>query len=197
MSQITPLLQQDSDSGEEGNTEDLQLTFRIMPSNTSIFAVKKSIYALTFLSALGGFLFGYDTGVVSGAMLLIEDDPKMNINTEWTELIVSATVGAAWLFSLIGGPCNEIFGRKPTILIASVIFTVGAIVMGVAESREILLVGRLIVGAGIGLASMSVPMYISEASPPHLRGLLVSCNVLVITFGQFVAACICGVFFEN
>ena len=58
------------------------------------------------------------SGVVSGAMLLIEDDPKININTEWTELIVSATVGAAWLFSLIGGPCNEIFGRKPTILIA-------------------------------------------------------------------------------
>ena len=80
------------------------------------------------------------------------------------------------------------------IFIFSVIFTVGAIVMGVAESREILLVGRLIVGAGIGLASMSVPMYISESSPPHLRGLLVSCNVLVITFGQFVAACVCGVF---
>ena len=51
-------------------------------------------------------------------MLLIEDDPKININTEWTELIVSATVGAAWLFALIGGPCNEILGRKPTILIA-------------------------------------------------------------------------------
>ena len=51
-------------------------------------------------------------------MLLIEDDPKININTEWTELIVSATVGAAWLFALIGGPCNETFGRKPTILIA-------------------------------------------------------------------------------
>ena len=68
----------------------------------------------------------------------------------------------------------------------SVIFTIGAIVMGVSVSKEVLLIGRLIIGAGIGLASMSVPMYISEASPPQFRGVLVSCNVLVITFGQFV-----------
>ncbi len=66
--------------------------------------------------------------------------------------------------------------------------------MGIAGSKEVLLIGRLIVGAGIGLASMSVPMYISEASPSHLRGLLVSSNVLVITMGQFVAACVCGAF---
>ena len=74
--------------------------------------------SLTFLSAVGGFLFGYDTGVVSGAMLLIEDDPEIQPNTLWKELIVSATVGAAWLFALIGGPSNEYFGRKPTILMA-------------------------------------------------------------------------------
>jgi SP family myo-inositol transporter-like MFS transporter 13 len=66
--------------------------------------------------------------------------------------------------------------------------------MGIAETKEILLVGRFIVGAGIGLASMSVPMYISEASPPHFRGLLVTCYNLIITFGQFVASCICGAF---
>ncbi len=86
--------------------------------------------------------------------------------------------------------------------------------MGIAESKEILLVGRLVVGAGIGkkrknvnklekyeslcttlgLASMTVPMYISEASPSQVRGTLVSCNVLVITFGQFVASCVCGAF---
>lgn len=101
--------------------------------------------------------------------MLIEDDPRIQPNTLWKELIVSATVGAAWLFALIGGPCSEFFGRKPTILLASVIFTVGAIVMGVAENKEVLLLGRLIVGGGIGLASMSVPMYISEASPPHFR----------------------------
>lgn len=69
--------------------------------------------------------------------------------------------------------------------------------MGIANSKEILLIGRLIVGAGIGLASMSVPMYISEASPAHLRGLLVSCNILIVTFGQFIAACICGAFSQT
>lgn len=162
-----------------------------------IFNMNKNVYALTFLSAVGGFLFGYDTGVVSGAMLLIEEDPRISPNTFWKELIVSATVGAAWLFALIGGPTTHHFGRKPTILMASLIFTAGAVVMGVSTSKEVLLVGRLIVGAGIGFASMTVPMYISESSPPQARGLLVSCNILVVTFGQFVASCVCGVFANN
>ncbi len=64
---------------------------------------------------------GYDTGVVSGAMLLIEDDPRIKPNTFWKELIVSATVGAAWLFALVGGPMTQFFGRKPTILFARLV----------------------------------------------------------------------------
>ena len=75
------------------------------------------------------------------------------------------------MFALIGGPACERLGRKPVILAASVIFTVGAIVMGVATSKEVLLVGRIVVGMGIGLASMSVPIYISETVPSRLRGL--------------------------
>ena len=66
--------------------------------------------------------------------------------------------------------------------------------LGIAESKEILLVGRVIIGAGIGLASMSVPMYISESAPPNYRGFLVTCNNLTITFGQFFASCVCGFF---
>ena len=69
--------------------------------------------------------------------------------------------------------------------------------MGVSVSKEVLLIGRLIVGAGIGLASMSVPMYISEASPPQFRGVLVSCNVLVITFGQFVGNVFKSTYFKT
>ena len=108
--------------------------------------------------------------------------------------LCSFQLGSAWLFALIGGPSTDYFGRKFVILAASVVFMAGAVVMGIAESKEVLLVGRVIIGAGIGLASMSVPMYISESAPPNYRGFLVTCNNLVITGGQFFAACVCGFF---
>jgi hypothetical protein len=115
------------ESGDDYQDQELEtdqdlLLPRIMSTESKtkkgMFSMKKSVYALTFLSGVGGFLFGYDTGVVSGAMLLIEDDPRIAPNTLWKELIVSATVGAAWLFALIGGPLTDYYGRKPTILIA-------------------------------------------------------------------------------
>lgn len=150
------------------------------------------IYVLTFLSTIGGFLFGYDTGVVSGAMLLIRND--FTLTTTWHELIVSATIGAAWMFALIGGWLTDKVGRKPVILFASVVFTAGSIVMGLANSKEILLVGRIIVGVGIGVASMSVPVYIAESADPATRGRLVTINTLLITGGQFIASAVCGGF---
>ncbi|XP_066996828.2 proton myo-inositol cotransporter [Anabrus simplex] len=153
------------------------------------------IYVLTFLSTIGGFLFGYDTGVVSGAMILIRDE--FRLNTEWHEAIVSVTIAAAWMFSLIGGWLTDKFGRKPVILLASLVFTAGSIIMGVATNKEILLVGRIVVGVGIGIASMSVPVYIAESALPEARGHLVTVNTLFITCGQFVAAAVCGFFSKH
>ncbi|GLH14933.1 Proton myo-inositol cotransporter [Gryllus bimaculatus] len=146
------------------------------------------IYVLTFLSTIGGFLFGYDTGVVSGAMLLIRDE--FELTTEWHEAIVSVTIGAAWLFALIGGWLTDTMGRKPVILIASIVFTAGSVVMGLASVKEVLLAGRIIVGIGIGIASMSVPVYIAESALPESRGPLVTVNTLCITCGQFIAAAV-------
>jgi len=177
--------EEEDNSAEEGRMRDDQKDETRLNSQ---------ILALTFLSGIGGFLFGYDTGVVSGAMLLIEDDPNINPDTTWKELIVTSTVAFAWAFSLIGGPFSEKFGRKPTILSASVVFTAGAAVMGASNSKEVLMIGRALVGAGIGFASMAVPMYISESAPAKYRGSLVVCNTLMITFGQFVAGCVCGGF---
>lgn len=150
------------------------------------------VYVLAFFSALGGFLFGYDTGVVSGAMLLLKKE--MNLNTLWQELLVSSTVGAAAISALSGGALNGWFGRRICILLASFIFTVGGVILSVAPDKEVLLVGRITVGLGIGIASMTVPVYIAEVSPPHQRGQLVTINSLFITGGQFIASVVDGAF---
>lgn len=106
------------------------------------------VYVLAFFSALGGFLFGYDTGVVSGAMLLLKKE--MNLSALWQELLVSSTVGAAALSAFSGGSLNGWLGRRICILLASFIFSVGGIILSVAPDKVVLLVGRITVGVGIG-----------------------------------------------
>ena len=85
------------------------------------------VYVISFFSIIGGFLFGYDTGVIPGALLELERDFTLDVTKK--ELIVSVTVVGAALGALCGGPVNEKLGRKPTIMMASVIFTVGALMM--------------------------------------------------------------------
>ncbi|XP_060932071.1 proton myo-inositol cotransporter-like isoform X2 [Limanda limanda] len=150
------------------------------------------VYVLAFFSALGGFLFGYDTGVVSGAMLLLKKE--MNLSALWQELLISSTVGAAAVSALCGGFLNGLLGRKVCILMSSFIFTIGGIILSCAPDKVVLLVGRITVGLGIGIASMTVPVYIAEVSPPHLRGQLVTINSLFITGGQFIASVVDGAF---
>ena len=106
------------------------------------------VYYITTLACIGGLLFGYDTGIISGSMLLIGDNWKLS--NIWKEGIVGATIGAAAVFALIAGFLSDWMGRKKVIMLASVVFTVGAVVMGASPDKEVLLVGRLIVGAGIG-----------------------------------------------
>ncbi|KAF7484825.1 Hypothetical predicted protein [Marmota monax] len=150
------------------------------------------VYVVAVFSALGGFLFGYDTGVVSGAMLLLKR--QLSLDALWQELLVSSTVGAAAVSALAGGALNGVFGRRAAILLASALFTAGSAVLAAANNKETLLAGRLVVGLGIGIASMTVPVYIAEVSPPNLRGRLVTINTLFITGGQFFASVVDGAF---
>ena len=153
------------------------------------------IYVVAILSALGGFLFGYDTGVVSGALVFVKDE--FHLNHWWQEVIVSATILSAWIFSIAAGYCTEHWGRKLSIIIASFLCTLGSIIMAIAYSVWILLLGRFVVGAGVGLASMAVPMYIAEVAPSYIRGKLVTINNCFITGGQFIAAIVAGIFSFN
>ncbi|CAM6129396.1 unnamed protein product [Calypogeia fissa] len=146
------------------------------------------IFLLSLSAGLGGFLFGYDTGVISGALLYIRDDFEVVDRSLFLqETIVSTAILGAVLGALIGGRMNDRLGRKPTILVSDAVFTVGALLMALAPDPYFLIGGRLVVGFGIGIASMTIPLYIAEASPPEKRGALVTVNVLMITTGQFLS----------
>lgn len=148
------------------------------------------IYLLAFFSSIGGFLFGYDTGVISGAMLIIKTE--MELDYFWHQSIVSSTILAAWLFALIGGYLSDALGRKPVILASSFVFIVGSVIMGLANDKTTLLVGRLIVGIGIGMVSMALPMYLAEVAHKQVRGFLVTLNTMLITGGQALAGVTSG-----
>ncbi|KAJ8759857.1 hypothetical protein K2173_009958 [Erythroxylum novogranatense] len=146
------------------------------------------IMRLALSAGIGGLLFGYDTGVISGALLYIRDDfEEVGKKTWLQETIVSMAVAGAIIGAAIGGYINDRFGRKISILAADVVFFVGAIVMAVSPAPWMIVIGRLLVGLGVGMASMTSPLYISESSPARIRGALVSTNGLLITGGQFLS----------
>ena len=125
-------------------------------------------------------MFGYDTGIISGALLLLKR--HFGLSSVWQEVVVSVTILSAWLFSLMAMFLVERFGRKPCILLCSVWFTTGSVLMAVAQKNVwFIVLGRLIVGAAIGLSSAAGTLYIAEVSTPEMRGKLVTLNNCLIT----------------
>ncbi|KAG4946835.1 hypothetical protein AAZX31_15G184900 [Glycine max] len=146
------------------------------------------VLRLAFSAGIGGLLFGYDTGVISGALLYIKDEFKAVDRKTWLqEAIVSTAIAGAIIGASVGGWINDRFGRKKGIVIADTLFFIGSVIMAAASSPAILIVGRVFVGIGVGMASMASPLYISEASPTRVRGALVSLNSFLITGGQFLS----------
>ncbi|KAJ0703127.1 putative major facilitator, sugar transporter, major facilitator superfamily [Helianthus annuus] len=148
----------------------------------------KYVLGLTVVAGIGGLLFGYDTGVISGALLYIRDDfEAVDQSSFLQETIVSMALLGAMIGAAAGGWLNDVRGRKSATLIADVIFALGSFVMAAAPDPYVLIFGRLLVGLGVGIASVTAPMYIAEAAPSEIRGGLVSTNVLMITGGQFLS----------
>ncbi|KAH6825667.1 inositol transporter 4 [Perilla frutescens var. hirtella] len=151
---------------------------------------KPYILRLALSAGLGGLLFGYDTGVISGALLYIRDDSNFKTvdrHTWLQETIVSMAVAGAIVGAGFGGLLNDKYGRKKSILLADILFFIGALIMAGSIAPWMIILGRIFVGFGVGMASMTSPLYISEASPAKIRGALVSTNGLLITGGQFLA----------
>jgi len=143
------------------------------------------VYLAAAFAALGGLLFGYDTGVISGALIFIKQE--FALSTFAQELIVSIVLAGAIVGALSGGRLSDRFGRRATLLATSAVFIAGAILCAAAVSIAMLVIGRVIVGLGIGLACTTVPVYISEVAPPEARGWQVSLFQLAITIGILAA----------
>ncbi|EXB68669.1 putative inositol transporter 1 [Morus notabilis] len=146
------------------------------------------VVGVTVVAGIGGLLFGYDTGVISGALLYIKDDfEAVNQSSFLQETIVSMALVGAIIGAAAGGWINDAYGRKKATLLADIIFALGSVVMAAAPDPYVLILGRLLVGLGVGVASVTAPVYIAEVSPSEIRGGLVSTNVLMITGGQFLS----------
>jgi sugar porter (SP) family MFS transporter len=143
------------------------------------------VYVVAGLSALGGLLFGYDTGVISGALLYIREDFQLTSFLQGA--IVSSLLVGAMIGALACGPLSDRFGRRIVILVAAIVFGVGALVAALAPNVATLVGGRVILGLAVGMASVVVPLYIAEMAPPDIRGALVTLNQLMITIGILVA----------
>ena len=143
------------------------------------------VFAAAGFAALGGLLFGYDTGVISGALIFIRT--QFALTTFQQELVVSVVLVGAAIAALTGGRLADILGRRSMLLVTAAIFIAGAMVCAAAPSLNVLVTGRLIVGLGIGFSTSTVPIYISEVSPPQARGWQVSLFQLAITIGILAA----------
>ena len=137
-----------------------------------------------------GGLFGYDQGVISGALHGIK--ATFSLSALLVEVVTSWVTLGALLGALVAGELADQIGRKRTALIAGALFTLGALVQALAPDTVILVVGRLIVGAGVGVAAVAAPLYAAELAPTTWRGRFVSAYQLAITIGIFLAYLIDG-----
>ena len=136
-------------------------------------------------SAISGFLYGYDTGIVSGALLQIRRDFDTGSGME--QLIAASILLGAVAGALVGSRLSEAWGRHRTILLIAIVFVVGTLASGLAPSAVLLCVARLVLGFAVGAATQTVPMFVAELSPARYRGRLVLTFQVAIGVGILVS----------
>jgi sugar porter (SP) family MFS transporter len=147
------------------------------------------ILLISLVAAIGGLLFGFDTAVISGAIGFMETEFALSAAMKgW---VASCTLIGCMMGAALAGVSSDRFGRKKVLLFSAVAFSATALICAVARNATDLVIGRMIGGVGIGVASMLSPMYIAEVAPARVRGRLVSLQQLAICTG------ILGAYFSN
>ena len=141
--------------------------------------------ATAVVSAIAGFLYGYDTGIISGALLQITDE--FGIGSGWQSVIATGILVGAVIGALVGARLSERFGRKRTILIISAVFVIGTVLASISPTELTLALSRVLLGTAVGGATQTVPMFVAELSPPHIRGRLVLAFQVAIGIGILTA----------
>jgi major inositol transporter-like SP family MFS transporter len=146
---------------------------------------KRALRTVTIISTFGGLLFGYDTGVINGALPYMQEDLGLTPLTEG--LVTSSLLFGAAFGALFGGRLADRNGRRKMIMVLAVIFLMGTLACTFAPSTEIMIVARFVLGLAVGGASVTVPVYLAEISPSARRGRIVTQNELMIVTGQLLA----------
>ncbi|MBU8821532.1 sugar porter family MFS transporter [Mycolicibacterium goodii] len=146
----------------------------------------KFLTKLTVIATLGGLLFGYDTGVISGALLYMKDDLALSPFGEATVVSSLLFPGAAF-GALFGGRVADRIGRKRSLLVCAMLFLAGALACALAPNVQIMVAARIVLGLGVGAAAVTCPLYLAEMAPADRRGRMVTINELMIVTGQMLA----------
>ncbi len=142
------------------------------------------IIAISLVSALGGYLFGFDFAVISGALPFLQQ--QFGLTPYWEGFATGSLALGAIAGCVVAGKVADQYGRRPGLLLAAAIFTFSSIAMAVSPDRNFFIVSRFFAGISVGMASMLSPMYIAEIAPAHQRGRMVAINQLTIVIGILV-----------
>lgn len=142
------------------------------------------IFGISFISALGGYLFGFDFAVISGALPFLQK--QFLLDAYWEGFATGVLALGAITGCLIAGKVSDKYGRRPGLMLAAALFALSSLAMAFSPSRDFFIVARFAAGIGVGMASMLSPMYIAEISPAHLRGRMVAVNQLTIVLGILI-----------
>lgn len=148
---------------------------------------KKHLKKITLISTFGGLLFGYDTGVINGALPFMSEADQLNL-TPFTEgLVTSSLLFGAAFGAMFGGRLSDHHGRRKNILYLAILFIIATLGCTFAPSVELMVTFRFILGLAVGGASVTVPAFLAEMSPAENRGRMVTQNELMIVSGQLLA----------